>query len=231
MTSDANPSRRDAEAFMICNEAHLPESPILNPSALIPGDLDACEEPFALFSQWLAAAREREINDPEAMSLATVDANGLPDVRIVLCKGVEADALKFYTNWESAKGRQLEARPTAAALFHWKSLRLQARFRGGVSRFGGAEADEYFHSRARASQLGAWASRQSQPLDSRTTLEKRAAEYAERFTGEVPRPEYWGGYRLTPSEIELWADGQFRLHDRVRFTRQGTGWARQRLYP
>ena len=203
----------------------------MNPSALTPGNLDACDDPFALFLQWLEAAREHEINDPEAMSLATVDADGLPDVRMVLCKGVESDALLFYTNWESAKGRQLEAQPKAAALFHWKSLRRQARFRGRVTRFGGAEADDYFHSRARASQLGAWASQQSRPLESRAALERRAAEFAARFAGEVPRPDYWGGYRLAPSEVELWADGESRLHDRVLFTREGAGWTRQRLYP
>lgn len=201
-------------------------------SALTPGNLDACDDPFALFLQWLEAAREREINDPEAMSLATIDAHGLPDVRMVLCKGVEPGALLFYTNWESAKGRQLETQPKAAALFHWKSLRLQARFRGGVTRFGGAEADDYFHSRARASQLGAWASQQSRPLESRAALERRAADFAERFSDrEVPRPDHWGGFRLQATEVELWADGQSRLHDRVRFTREGGGWARQRLYP
>ena len=203
----------------------------MNASALTSRNLDACEDPFALFSQWFEEAKGQEVNDPQAMSLATVDASGLPDVRMVLCKGVEADALLFYTNWESAKGRQLEANPKAAALFHWKSLRRQARFRGTVTRFGGAEANDYFHSRARDSQLGAWASQQSRPLDSRETLQRAAEDAAQRFAGEVPRPDYWGGFRLQANEVELWADGDFRLHDRVRFRREGAGWTRQRLYP
>ena len=199
---------------------------------LTSGNLDACEDPFALFQQWFDEARAKEMNDPEAMALATVDADGLPDVRMVLCKSIEAGTLSFYTNAESAKGRQLEVQPKAAALFHWKSLRRQARFRGAVSGLDDAEADAYFHSRARQSQIGAWASQQSRPLESRAGLVLKAAEYAARFgLGEVPRPAYWRGYRLTPVEIELWSDGAFRLHDRVRFTREGAGWTRQRLYP
>jgi pyridoxamine 5'-phosphate oxidase len=199
---------------------------------LTSGNLDACEEPFSLFQQWFDEARGKEINDPEAMALATVDADGLPDVRMVLCKGVEAGTLKFYTNAESAKGRQLQGQPKAAALFHWKSLRRQARFRGAVSGLDDAEADAYFHSRARQSQIGAWASQQSRPLESRAGLVLKAAEYAARFGfGEVPRPDYWRGYCLTPVEVELWSDGAFRLHDRVRFTREGAGWTRRRLYP
>ncbi len=196
------------------------------------GNLDACEDPFALFSQWFEAAKREEINDPEAMSLATVAADGIPDVRMVLCKDAGPSGLVFYTNAESAKGAQLRARPQAAALFHWKSLRRQARFRGPVSLLDEAAADAYFHSRARESQIGAWASEQSRPLDSRAALVARAGEYAERFGDrEIPRPGYWRGYRLAPSEIELWQDGAFRLHDRVRFTRAGAGWTRQRLYP
>jgi pyridoxamine 5'-phosphate oxidase len=196
------------------------------------GNLDACEDPFALFSQWFEEARASEINDPEAMTLATVDAGGLPDARMVLCKGVEAGGLVFYTNAESAKGRQIEAHGKAAALFHWKSLRRQARFRGAVSLLDEAAADLYFHSRPRMSQIGAWASQQSRPLDSRATLEALAAEYAERFgEGEIPRPPYWRGFRLEAEEAELWADGAFRLHDRVRFTRGAAGWTRRRLFP
>jgi pyridoxamine 5'-phosphate oxidase len=196
------------------------------------GNLDACEDPFAMFRQWFDEARAREINDPEAMALATVDADGLPDVRMVLCKGAEAGGLVFYTNAESAKGRQIEARPKAAALFHWKSLRRQARFRGPVSLLDEAAADLYFHSRPRMSQIGAWASHQSRPLDSRATLVKRAAEFSERFgEDEIPRPPYWRGFRLEAEEIELWADGDFRLHDRVRFTRGAADWSRRRLFP
>ena len=196
------------------------------------GNLDACEDPFALFAQWFEEARGSEINDPEAMTLATVDADGLPDARMVLCKGVEAGGLVFYTNAESAKGRQIEAQPKAAALFHWKSLRRQARFRGPVGLIDEAAADLYFHSRARQSQVGAWASQQSRPLESRAALETLAAKYGEQFGGdEIPRPPYWRGFRLDAEEVELWADGAFRLHDRVRFTRSGGGWSRRRLFP
>jgi pyridoxamine 5'-phosphate oxidase len=187
---------------------------------------------LALFSQWFDAARAKEINDPEAMSLATVDEDGLPDVRMVLCKAVEPNGLVFYTNVESAKGRQVAARPKAAALFHWKSLRRQARFRGAVTLLDEAAADAYFQTRPRVSQIGAWASQQSRPLDSRAALEALVAEYAGRFgDGEIPRPSYWRGFRLAPAEIELWADGAFRLHDRVRFTRGAAGWTRRRLFP
>jgi pyridoxamine 5'-phosphate oxidase len=204
----------------------------LNAIPLTAGNLDEASEPFALFSQWFEDARLREVNDPEAMALATVDADGLPDVRMVLCKGVEADGLVFYTNAESAKGRQIEANPQAAALFHWKTLRRQARFRGAVTPLDDAASDLYFHSRPRASQIGAWASQQSRPLESRAGLEQRVAEYTERFgEGEIPRPPYWRGFRIAVREAELWADGDYRLHDRVRFTRAGEGWTRRRLYP
>lgn len=204
----------------------------MTPSSLTSGDLDACEDPFLLFSRWFEEARATEPNDPEAMSLATVDADGLPDVRMVLCKGVEAGGLVFYTNAESAKGRQIETTAKAAVLFHWKSLRRQARFRGPVTQLDAAAADAYFHSRPRVSQIGAWASQQSRPLQSRAALEKSVADYAAEFgEGEIPRPAYWRGFRLAPVEVELWADGAFRLHDRVRFTREGGGWTRRRLYP
>ena len=204
----------------------------MSDASLTNRDLDACEEPFALFQQWFEQARAQEINDPEAMSLATVDADGLPDVRMLLCKGVEADSLLFYTNAESAKGRQLDGQPKAAALFHWKSIRKQARFRGPVTPLDAAAADDYFHSRPRNSQIGAWASQQSRPLGSRAALEASVAEFAAKYgDGEIPRPDYWRGFRLTPVEVELWADGAFRLHDRVRFTKAGAGWTRRRLYP
>jgi pyridoxamine 5'-phosphate oxidase len=197
-----------------------------------PADLDRACEPFALFAQWFEAAKTHEINDPDAMALATCDADGLPDVRTVLCRGMGPDGLVFYSNAQSAKGLQLQANPQAAGLFHWKSLRRQARFRGAISAVDSATSDAYFHSRPKLSQIGAWASEQSRPLDSRATLEARVEEFSRRFgAGETPRPAHWHGFRLTPVEVELWADGAFRLHDRVRFTRDGAGWTRQRLYP
>jgi pyridoxamine 5'-phosphate oxidase len=190
------------------------------------------DDPMALFAAWFVEANEAESNDPEAMALATVDAEGLPDVRMVLCKGFDADGLGFYTNADSAKGRELATTPKAAALFHWKSLRRQARFRGAVTLMDEAVADAYFHSRPRVSQIGAWASQQSRPLESRAVLERQVEEYGKQFgDGEIPRPAYWRGFRLSPVEIEFWKDGAFRLHDRVRFIRGGQGWSRQRLYP
>ncbi len=204
----------------------------MNDASLNIGNLDDAMEPFALFARWFDAARASEINDPDAMALASVDAEGRPDVRMVLCKGSEAGGLVFYTNVESAKGRQIEARPHAAALFHWKSLRRQARFRGSVRLLDEASADAYFRSRPRVSQIGAWASHQSRALESRAALEARVADYGARFgDGDIPRPAYWRGFRLDVEEAELWADGAFRLHDRVRFTRTGEGWMRRRLYP
>jgi pyridoxamine 5'-phosphate oxidase len=189
-------------------------------------------DPFTLFAEWFVEAKASEINDPEAMSLATVDADGLPDVRMVLCKQLDAEGVVFYTNAESAKGRELAACPRAAVLFHWKSLRRQARFRGAVTQLDAAAADAYFHSRPRRSQVGAWASQQSRPLESRARLESLAEDIEKRYEGaEIPRPAYWGGFRLAPVEIEFWQDGAFRLHDRVRFTRSGGVWIRQRLFP
>ena len=195
-------------------------------------DFTLAEDPFALFAEWFIEAKEKEINDPEAVTLATVDSDGMPDARAMLCKHVGADGLIFYTNIESTKGRQLVSSMKAAILFHWKSLRRQARFRGAVAEIAAAEADAYYHSRPRVSQIGAWASQQSRPLDSREHLESRVEHYAKEFgEGIIPRPDYWRGFRLTPVEIEFWRDGVFRLHDRVRFTRDGEGWRRQRLYP
>ncbi len=200
--------------------------------SLIYADFTEADDPFAVFDEWFLEAKAKEINDPEAMALATVDADGLPDVRMMLCKGVDAEGVVFYTNRESAQGRQLAATTKAAALFHWKSLRRQARFRGPVTLIDEAAADAYYHSRPRVSQLGAWASQQSRPLESRAALESRVEHFASEFgEGEIPRPAYWRGFRLTPVEIELWKDGAYRLHDRVRFTRAGDGWTRQRLYP
>jgi pyridoxamine 5'-phosphate oxidase len=195
-------------------------------------DLDSVAEPFRLFSEWLADATASEPNDPTAMALATVDGDGLPNVRMVLLKGVDEGGFVFFTNFESDKGRELVAHPKAALCFHWKTLRRQIRIRGSIAPVSAEEADAYFATRARGSRIGAWASKQSRPLESRFALEKAVAAYAAKFAiGEVPRPDYWSGFRLTPLAIEFWKDGQFRLHDRVRFTRKGEGWERARLYP
>ncbi|MDP3377919.1 MAG: pyridoxamine 5'-phosphate oxidase [Brevundimonas sp.] len=194
----------------------------------------ACDEPFALLERWLADAGAHEINDSNAMALATVDAEGLPDCRMVLLKDVSPDGLTFYSNRESDKGRQLEGQPQAALLFHWKSLRRQVRLRGAVEPVSGAEADAYFASRARESRIGAWASAQSRPLAGRAELEAAVARETARFEGqEVPRPEGWTGWRLVPMQVEFWRDRPFRLHDRLRFDRESvdTPWRTQRLYP
>lgn len=189
-------------------------------------------DPFALFAAWLDEAKAKEINDPTAMALATVDPTGLPDLRMVLLKDFDAQGFVFYTNFESAKGRELLATPKAALLFHWKSLRRQVRVRGAVSTVGAEEADAYFASRPRDSRIGAWASDQSRPLEGRFALEKRVAEYALKFgLGEVPRPPHWSGFRIAPVEIEFWKDGAFRLHDRMLYRRAGEAWETSRLYP
>jgi pyridoxamine 5'-phosphate oxidase len=189
-------------------------------------------DPLALFADWLREAVDKEPNDPNAVAVATVDAEGTPDVRMVLLKDADARGFVFYTNLESAKGRQLAANPNAALLFHWKSLRRQVRVRGPVSRVSDAEADDYWKTRARPAQLGAWASDQSRPLPDRLALEKRIAEFGLRFgLGRPPRPPHWSGYRVTPEVIEFWRDRPFRLHERLVFTRAGDGWTTQRLYP
>jgi pyridoxamine 5'-phosphate oxidase len=201
---------------------------------LTSGDFTQAGEPLALFEQWFAEAGKSEPNDPNAMSLATVDADGLPDVRMVLLKGADERGFVFYTNEESAKGREIAASPKAALLFHWKSLRRQVRLRGPVVLVSDEEADAYFKSRPRDSRIGAWASQQSRPLESRFALEKQIAYYAAKFgVGEVPRPPYWRGFRLFPLAIEFWRDRPFRLHDRALFTREAASavWRRQRLYP
>ena len=191
-------------------------------------------DPLALFKLWLQEAAGTELNDPEAMTLATVDAEGLPDARMVLCKGADQRGLVFYTNTDSAKGRELESQPRAAALFHWKSLRRQVRFRGPISEVSGAESDAYFASRPRGSQIGAWASAQSRPLAARGDLEAAVEAYERQFgSGDVPRPDYWRGYRLAPIEIEFWRDRPSRLRERVRFIRSTpeSAWEKRLLYP
>jgi pyridoxamine 5'-phosphate oxidase len=203
-------------------------------NALNSSDFTESHDPIALFRLWLVEAEAKEPNDPEAMTLATVDADGLPDARMVLCKGADEGGLVFYTNAESAKGRQLAASRKAAGLFHWKTLRRQARFRGAVAEITPAESDAYFASRPRLSRIGAWASQQSRPLVSRAALEAAVAHHDRRFgEGDIPRPDYWRGYRLTPVEIEFWHDGKARLHDRIRFSRASADapWERSRLFP
>ena len=193
----------------------------------------AVEDPIALFQDWLAAARKAEPNDPNAMALATVDDAGLPDVRMVLLKDVDTAGFVFFTNLESAKGLQLRANPRAALLFHWKSLRRQVRVRGQVSPVSADEADAYFATRARESQIGAWASEQSRPLEGRFALEKRIAEAGLKFgLNAPPRPPHWSGFRVAPAQMEFWRDKPFRLHDRIRFDRDASGaWRRSQLYP
>jgi pyridoxamine 5'-phosphate oxidase len=197
-------------------------------------DFTGTEDPFALFAAWLKEAEASEPNDPNAMALSTVDASGLPNVRMVLLKGLDARGFTFYTNFESAKGREIIGSMKAASVFHWKSLRRQVRVRGPVEIVSDAEADAYFQTRPRGSRIGAWASQQSRPLESRFALEQAVAKVtAKHAIGEIPRPPHWSGFRILPVEIEFWKDGAFRLHDRAKFTRSGEGdaWSQERLYP
>jgi pyridoxamine 5'-phosphate oxidase len=203
-------------------------------NALTAGDFVEATEPFALFAQWFEEAKQKEINDPEAMCVATADPDGLPDARMVLMKEWSPEGFVFYTNAESAKGRQLAANMKAAALFHWKSLRRQVRLRGPVEAVSDAESDAYYESRPRDSRIGAWASQQSRPLESRFALEKAVASYGARYAiGDIPRPPYWRGFRIRPVAMEFWQDRPFRLHDRVRFFRDAPAqdWRKERLYP
>lgn len=189
-------------------------------------------DPFELFAEWYGQARESEPNDPMAMALATVDPEGRPSVRMVLLKGHDERGFVFYTNFESRKAGDIFGNPNVALLFHWKSQRRQIRIEGPVSRVTDAEGDAYFASRARESQLGAWASDQSRPLDSRATFEARYQAVVERFEGsEVPRPPHWSGFRVSPERIEFWQDRAFRLHERHLFTRVADGWTEGMLYP
>ena len=195
-------------------------------------DFTATADPNSLFAEWLREAEASEPNDPNALALATVDSDGLPNVRMVLLKAHDASGFVFYTNFESAKGWELAANPKAALLFHWKSLRRQVRVRGTIAVVTDAEADAYFASRPRTSRLGAWASQQSRPLESRFALEKAVAAYAAKYPiGAVPRPPYWSGYRLAPVEWEFWKDMPFRLHNRVQYRKTDKGWETARLYP
>ncbi len=198
------------------------------------GDFTQAEEPLRLFAAWFEEARAAEPSDPEAMALATVDADGLPNVRMVLLKGFDEHGFVFYSNDGSQKGRELAANAKAGLVFHWKSLRRQVRLRGTVSAVDAAEADAYFATRPRSAQIGAWASRQSSPLESRLAFEKAIAVQTARFgIGTVPRPPFWVGYRVTPTAMEFWHDRPYRLHDRIEFHRPNPAapWTKTRLYP
>src|SRR2546429_5706561 len=204
------------------------------PPPLTTGDFTQAEEPLALFAEWFAEAVKAEPNDPNAMSLATVDESGLPDVRMVLMKGYDADGFVFYSHIASQKGRELAANPKAALLFHWKSLRRQVRIRGLGSAVTDAQADAYFATPPKQAQIGAWASKQSQTLESRFAFEQPIAKISAKYViGAVPRPQGWSGWRVAPLQFEFWHDRAFRLHDRIEFRRAGADqpWSKTRLYP
>lgn len=206
----------------------------MSESVLTTRDFSEDGEPFALFAEWLKDAEASEINDPNAVAVATVDENGLPNVRMVLLKEFDERGFVFYTNFESQKGQEILGQKKAAMCFHWKSLRRQVRLRGGVEIVTDEEADTYFRSRPLGSRIGAWASRQSRPLESRFALEKAVAEYTARHAlGEIPRPPHWSGFRIRPVSIEFWHDRKFRLHDRIEFRRDTVDapWTKVRMYP
>jgi pyridoxamine 5'-phosphate oxidase len=194
-------------------------------------EMETAVDPIALFAAWMKAAEESEVNDATAVALATATRDGMPSVRMVLMKRVDERGFCFYTNAESQKGVELAENPRAAMCFHWKSLRLQVRVSGGVSELSAEEADEYFQSRSRLSQLGAAASQQSRVLAGREVLEARVEELERAFPGKIPRPAYWKGYLLRPERIEFWTNRDGRLHDRFLFSRSGEGWLKERLFP
>ncbi|MEM0899244.1 MAG: pyridoxamine 5'-phosphate oxidase [Pseudomonadota bacterium] len=188
--------------------------------------------PFDRFREWMVLAEDSEINDPNALALSTVDPDGMPNVRMVLLKGFDERGFVFYTNFESAKGQEILSAKKAAMCFHWKSLHRQVRVRGDIEVIADDEADAYYNSRARGSRIGAWASKQSRPLESRFALEKEVAKFTAKFgAGSIPRPPHWSGIRVVPQTIEFWHDGKFRLHDREVFARDGKGWTTKKLYP
>ena len=189
-------------------------------------------DPFLLFNQWFAEAQQSEINDPDAIALASVDADGMPSVRMVLLKEILPEGFVFYTNYTSRKSGELMETGKAAFVIHWKSLRRQIRVIGSVEQVSDAQSDAYYQTRSRGSRIGAWASQQSKPLENRAELAAAVSKVEETFPNEVPRPPHWGGFLIRPAEIEFWADGDFRLHDRFRFSTDAKGqWAAQRLYP
>jgi pyridoxamine 5'-phosphate oxidase len=209
-------------------------APIEHPNRLTGGDFTDADEPLRLFAEWFAEARRTEPVNPDAMTLSTVDADGLPDARMVLLKAFDERGFVFYTNTDSTKGRELKAAPKAALTFYWKSLQRQIRLRGHVEPVSKPEADAYFATRSRMAQIGAWASKQSSALESRMAFEKAIALHTAKFmVGTVPRPPNWSGYRVVPREIEFWQERPFRLHDRVIFARAGltAPWQKTRLYP
>jgi pyridoxamine 5'-phosphate oxidase len=207
---------------------------IEHPTWLTGGDFTEASEPLRLFAAWFAEAKRSEPVNPDAMTLATVDRNGLPNARMVLLKGFDERGFVFYTNGDSIKGHELADAPKAALTFYWKSLQRQVRLRGSVQAVSSEEADAYFATRSRMAQIGAWASKQSAALESRLAFEKAIARFTAKFAiGTVPRPSYWSGYRVVPSEIEFWQERPFRLHDRISFTRASSNapWTKTRLYP
>ena len=190
------------------------------------------KEPFELFGNWLEQAKEKELNDPNAMNLATASPDGRPSSRMVLLKDFDETGFVFYTNLESGKGRQLEVNQHVALNFHWKSLRKQVRVEGIAEPVSDEEADAYFKSRPRGSRIGAWASDQSRPMEGMFVLERRVAEFTAKYgVGDVPRPPHWSGFRIAPSLIEFWSDGKFRLHERIVYHRDGDNWRTEKLFP